>query len=436
MTRIMRNSNHCCRGPKRSSVGLLVSLLALLRILIRHNQEILEVLACLCMSFAGLHVRVVYGDSVSKILRDSLSIVLENSLILHTLRYILSFHNLNVFSVLSCGHNPKFEPSRQRTGYTRRRKNWLACCLSFIRITLALSTILFWFVATFGDLMFQQQTHGVMPSLWIVAAGLKDPSVHLSVQVQNPFQRKRFMDGAYRVLQGLAVGCALLLCQSLDARSYSKDCCRQTSSLLPRKSCNNQHKDDKKNIASRWRTLLLLLILYSFCGAWAPVTNLACAIVGFMILTPPGSRDSRKRTQSGNANFSSRSNIRPNVIVVVHESLSGWALETSRGKDATPFYQSLHEKPHTYVFGRARTVAGTTTIATPAILTGLLAYDHEGVSVLEESTSLAADFKMAGYDTGSFVSYGTDWSGTGWAILSNLLRKDFNHIIGVRLRTT
>ena len=431
MMRIMRNSNHCCRGPKRSSLGLLVSLLALLRILIRHNQEILELLACICLSFAGLHIRVVYGDSVSEILRDCLSIVSENSLIFHTLRYILSFHNLHVCSVLSFGHNQKFEPSRQHTAYNRRRKHWLPCCLLFIRITIALSMILLWFVATFGDLMFQQQTHGAIPSLWIIAAGLKDPSVHVSVQVQNPYQRKRFIDGASRVLQGLTVACALLLFQSLHARSNSKDSCRQTTSVLPRRSCNYHHKDDKRNIASRWRTLILLLTLYYFCGAWAPVTNLTCAIVGFMILTPPGSRVSSKGTQSGNANFSSRSNIRPNVILVVHESLSGWALETTRGKDATPFYQSLQERPHTYVFGRARTVAGTTTIATPAILTGLLAYDHEGVSVLEGSTTLAADFRMAGYDTGSFVSYGTDWSGTGWAILSNLLRKDFNHIIGV-----
>ena len=146
-----------------------------------------------------------------------------------------------------------------------------------------------------------------------------------------------------------------------------------------------------------------------------------------MILTPPGSGGASQNVKKNNTNFTKR----PNVIVVVHESLSGWALETSRGKDATPFYQTLQQRPETFFFRYGRTVAGTTTIATPAILTGLLAYDKEGVSVLEESAGLAPDFKAAGYDTGSFVSYGTDWSGTGWAILSNLLRNDFDHIIGV-----
>jgi len=128
-----------------------------------------------------------------------------------------------------------------------------------------------------------------------------------------------------------------------------------------------------------------------------------------------------------------RTKKRPNVLLVVHESLGAAPLATSRGHKAAPYYHSaLLSDPNFYSFNHARTVAGTTPIATPAILTGLLPYSDDGASIVRGS-ALAKDFKGGGYDTASFVSYGADWrsdAGGGWAILSDHLLDDFDTVVG------
>jgi hypothetical protein len=412
---------------------------------------------------AGLQNRILYGPSFLALVRDVISILLENNLVLVSWQSLLTGASIISFRD-PCLHNRH-----------RHDHRIVAILQSILRILLCLGLLLIWILASWGDYMFQVQTHGVLPSLWIIAAGLKNPSVHLQVQLQ-PEQRIVFLGAACRILKGLAVAIVLLLyslgsCEWFQWRNYhsttadgdgsatmlyhfkDKDYDIQESVDLPETAIHGNHpqNNESKRPSSEYfrvnlirtrgnRRLLLgnlslLLFFYSFCESWAPVTNFTFALMGSMVLVPlAASRSSCKKSNiqpsSEFAKASSSSSRPPNVVLIVHESLSGAALETTLGKAATPFYQSLMKEDDMYFFRYPRTVAGTTTIATPAILTGLLAYDLEGVDVLKEAT-LATDFKVQGYDTASFVSYGTDWYGSGWAILSDLLRNDFDHLFGV-----
>ena len=160
-------------------------------------------------------------------------------------------------------------------------------------------------------------------------------------------------------------------------------------------------------------------------------------IFGIFLLTPPGgalgksevtlptirgsSSDIRSKQQQR------RSTPPPNVIVFVHESLSGAAMQSARGIDAAPFFHSMRSNPNFYDFRFARTTAGTTPIATPSLLTGLMPFDDDGVELVKRA-SLASDFKRLGYDTSCFAAYGADWTGNAWEILSYMLMPGFDAI--------
>lgn len=120
---------------------------------------------------------------------------------------------------------------------------------------------------------------------------------------------------------------------------------------------------------------------------------------------------------------------RPNVIMVVHESLSGGPFHTQRGREAMPFFFSkMKNNPNVYQFSNGKAVAGVTSTATPALLSGLLPFEEE-CRDLVFSSSTASEWKAMGYSTGSFVSYGADWSGTSWYPLNTFLVNDFDYVV-------
>ena len=199
-----------------------------------------------------------------------------------------------------------------------------------------------------------------------------------------------------------------------------------------------------ENASSLYLRAALLLLLFR-AGSWAPSTNLTYCVLGKFLLTPPsgGTIDAAalaRRAKNVASLAGGRASVglegkrvrrrRPNVIMVVHESLGGSALQSSMGREAAPFYHgTMAADPNVYAFRRARTVSGVTPIATPAILTGLLPYDDDGVAAVKLA-SPGAEFRAAGYDTASFVSYGLDWRGTMWSIVTDLLVPGFGTALG------
>ena len=292
-----------------------------------------------------------------------------------------------------------------------------------------------WILASWGDYVFQAETQGMFPTLWVVAPGLKDPSIHAGVQLRT--QKEIFVGGLCRSLLGFAIGVfyAIFNCRRRFTRQQ-----QHTASLSSKEQKIPSHSNYQQQGPKRlvlWN-IILCIVLYSF-GAWAPMTNLFVCMLGAILLTPPGGGGTIESTQTvSSRNISlpgtslqkqERAQALPNVILMVHESLSGAALKSKRGKEAAPFYHELVETDSDmYHFRKARTVAGTTPIATPGLLTGLLPYSDQGVSLVK-AASLARDFRKLGYETASFVSYGSDWSGSSWAILSDLLRPYFDTIV-------
>ena len=382
--------------------------------------------------FGGLTNRFAYAPSRWVIVRDVVAAALENNLIL-----------LGVESTVatSC-----YKPNTHKEMRGRRRSYHLGYgMMRATRLVLHRSLVgalcVTWVIASWGDYVFESESRGLIPTMWVIAPGLKDPAVHAGVQMRN--HQDVFVGGLIRCLVGLCIGLGYAwivhcFCSSASitkrANPYFKD--RQKNA----KSSTVNNLRDLFNALKTPRLLgcniVALLALFLF-GAWAPLTNLTYCMFGIFLLTPPGGAMGKSEVtlptiRASLSNIRSkqqqrRSSPPPNVIMFVHESLSGAAMQSARGIDAAPFFQSMRSNPNFYDFRFARTTAGTTPIATPSLLTGLMPFDDDGVELVKRA-SLASDFKRLGYDTSCFAAYGADWTGNAWEILSYMLMPGFDAI--------
>ena len=111
------------------------------------------------------------------------------------------------------------------------------------------------------------------------------------------------------------------------------------------------------------------------------------------------------------ADASSAATTGPNIIYIQHESLSGsMMLNTEAGAKAMPFFQDrMHNDPDMYVYEHTRTGSGNTIDALPALMTGCLPYNGEGVKYTHAiGQSIGYDFHNLGYRTASFSSRALD----------------------------
>jgi len=408
---------------------------------------ICRVTVCLGMSAAGLSNRIEYASSRWFLLRDMLSICLENHLLLILLEQVLDCHSGSGHSK-STRHQPTVACNKTSqllisgcycccccycTGIQQKQKQqrWhvtYRLLIGRIRIKQILRILIvgllcfLWILAGWGDLVFQKETQGLLPTLWVVAPGLKDPFLHAGVQLKNHYDI--FVGGLIKSCFGLVT--AIMFIAVLR---YFCQWSKRSNLCFRVGNCSRKFR--QAHVVSC--NVIFLTVLFCF-GAWAPLTNLLFCIFGVLMLTPPGGSSIetnafiRRRGTSGNSTATQNRRTMPNVILVVHESLSGAAIESVRGRHAAPFYHSLKTNPNMYHFQSARTVSGVTTIATPGLLTGLAPYTDEGVKLIK-SASLASSFKAMGYDTASFVSYGADWTGNTWDILTDLLIPGFDIVV-------
>lgn len=385
--------------------------------------------------FGGLTNRFAYVPSRWVIVRDVVAAALENNLIL------LGLESTAATSQLPVRHKPNRNKQMRgrrssHSGYGMMRTTRLVVHRSLVG-----ALCVTWVIASWGDYVFESESRGLIPTMWVIAPGLKDPTVHAGVQMRN--HRDVFIGGLIRCLVGLCIGLGYAwivhssFCSSASATNraspYFKDRQKNTRYI----SVNNLR--DLFNALKTPRLLgcniVALLTLFLF-GAWAPLTNLTYCMFGIFLLTPPGGAVGKSEVTLPTVRGPS-SNIRskqqqgrttpPNVIVIVQESLSGAAMQSTRGIDAAPFFHSMRSNPNFYDFRFARTTAGTTPIATPSLLTGLMPFDDDGVELVKRA-SLASDFKRLGYDTSCFAAYGADWTGNAWEILSYMLMPGFDAI--------
>ena len=399
-------------------------------------------MVCIGMSvFGGLTNRMAYSPSRWALLRDvAAAAALENNLILVALESAIAI---------------PYQPAQRRPNNTHKQIRGRSSSLSGYGVMRASKRVVHrglvgmlcvvWIVASWGDYVFESESRGLIPTMWVIAPGLKDPSIHAGVQMRN--HRDVFVGGLVRCVLGLCIGlgyavivhrCCSSSSSTKRAKPYSRD--RHTYEWTMH-MCASFHNSrflfDTLKTPKMLGWNIAALVTFFWLGAWAPLTNLICCILGIFLLTPPGgaignNEAARLPTIRGSShNGSSKRQRRavppPNVMVVVHESLSGAAMQSARGIDAAPFFHSMRSSPDFYDFRFARTTAGTTPIATPSLLTGLMPYDEQGVELVKRA-SLATDFNRLGYDTSCFAAYGSDWTGNAWEILNTQLMPGFDAV--------
>ena len=280
----------------------------------------------------------------------------------------------------------------------------------FLRVILAL----FWTTASFGDFNFQILTGGVLANADhdFIQEGLDAMMSHTNDQPLADTIRVLF-----RLIIGLSFSIILLpspTCNNASPRAADK-CASMHNCRLPK--WNFTLLDHPCPLFTRPKFVNIfmagcLFFLYEVNGAWAPLTNLfffahgqyATILPQPSIYAEPLAGKHMLPTDLTGTLIAKNSTQRPNVIMVVHDSLSSRALQTARGRDAAPFWHhTMGQNPDIYQYTNTLAAAGITQIGTPAILTGLVPYDDDGADAVRRA-SPAQLFKEAGYHTASFSS--------------------------------
>lgn len=142
----------------------------------------------------------------------------------------------------------------------------------------------------------------------------------------------------------------------------------------------------------------------------------------------------------------------PSIVLVVHESMSGFYVNTVEGRDAMPFYSAMRRRAgsssppggaaerrdggllppslNPIIFNHGRAVSGNTRSAIPSILAGIAPLldveTPEGKAkyeVLLQKSVLQKRLREIGYETALFSSYATNWKkwgGTPWESLATV----------------
>ena len=96
----------------------------------------------------------------------------------------------------------------------------------------------------------------------------------------------------------------------------------------------------------------------------------------------------------------------PNIIFIQHDSFSGSAFLDEHGTKAMPFlHDKMHNDPNMYVFEHAMAGSAITMDAIPALMTGCLPYNHQGMKWTQsQGKGIGHDFQRRGYKTASLLS--------------------------------
>lgn len=399
-----------------------------------HSDNMIPVVctiaAALIMHVPGLYCRVLYRQNIMGVVGALLGSITEGV-------FLLLLYTKSILVAQQLYNNLVHRYQRQRvtagqneleTGNSGGSLFLLLEGISLLQLlqgamllALVLGTILllcFSVASSIGDYTFQHVTSGVIPDMWALAAGYKE------AQSQIEIFKAGGLEAVAKVI--LVVTCFVASFVLYGWGQYHA--VRQQQASAP----TTTHAGVSVSNCLLLTTMLLALTTYQL-GLWQPVMHATLSLFGSFVLTPPGHGQQLKKvtklapsTNAANQDLQTKG---PNVIYIVHESLSGaYWLNRKEARQHTPFFNSLAENDNFYVFPHARSVSGDTTDAFTALATGCLPIDKEGRD-LAFSRSIATEFKQQGYDTASFSVRSTQsLAGTKWFMIHNYLAGNMDYL--------
>lgn len=172
-----------------------------------------------------------------------------------------------------------------------------------------------------------------------------------------------------------------------------------------------------------------------------PIFHTYASLTGSLFLSPPGSSPALtaallvRAVPADIPRAADGTTPAPNVVLLVHESLSGeFPLTRAAQARRMPFLHRMKESRDEYfLFEHARTVSGDTADAMSAIHTGCLPLDHREGKAFALNTTLATQFKRRGYETVSFSSRELDMDETKWFMVQNQLSLNFDQVLDFKM---
>jgi len=319
----------------------------------------------------------------------------------------------------------------------------LAPALAFVLISVFIIT------SILGDVYYRNESAGLEPSIWVMAA--------FYLNMQEYIRAKFVADATPDESEGAAAAAAdetgspeaaeaglsyedkltmqMMLCYFGAIALYLVGQLYQW--LQRRKNRSSEHRKQNwwSTVDCHNNKLLLVvtvctLFSYAVLESYAPVTHAFLCFTGRWVYSPGEHYkfDFVPATDQQSVTANAQEQL-PNVIYLMHESLSGSILEkTQGGRDATPFFNSLLDSDDFYLFPHARSVSGDTRDCSTALLTGCLPWDEKGRK-LAYGRSIGTEFKRRGYATMSVTSYPMNFDQTAWFMMQNFIGGNMDVVV-------
>lgn len=355
-------------------------------------------------------INAIEGPSANRLFWETIAIRFLASLILHSqsLYYTFKFHGLSL-DALSCTVGAGIEGVFQISAITLLLRGiWRGhlsetpvkkqcscspaffCNLSFWRIGIIIFLVATSIGVLLSDVGFQQKTGGERPDMWALMSHV----MNFTSGIKGEF--KDGGKGAMKLIYGCVstVGTTAIVCLLQEIRVARYTAAGDITEQQPR-----------KKIRTVGVVGFAFMVFLYMTGSWMPIFHTYLSVCGSFVLSPPGSKAMAAALQIDPSMTSSPRKKAPNVVLVLHESLSGELMMThDSSAKATPFFHKMLKSEEEYfVFEHARTVSGDTTDAISAIQSGCNPMDKKSRD-LALKTTFATEFKKQGFDTVSFNS--------------------------------
>lgn len=287
--------------------------------------------------------------------------------------------------------------------------------LSLWRIGVCLFLLVTAIAVILSDVGFQQKTGGERPDMWVILSHIRNFSSGVKGEFKD--SSKGAMTLIYGCLTSLSMTVAVCIAQE-----------KRVAKFIPGGGDILLLKPNKTLVVGI-SALLFMVILY-MTDSWMPIFHTYASVTGSCFLSPPGSKEMTAALRINPFNMKRPRKGAPNIVVVMHESLSGELMMTHESSaKATPFFhEMLKSQDEYFVFEHARTVSGDTVDALSAIQSGCDPVDHKESRHYALKTTLATEFKSQGYKTVSFSSRGLNLAGTKWFMTQHQLTTNFDQV--------
>ena len=176
--------------------------------------------------------------------------------------------------------------------------------------------------------------------------------------------------------------------------------------------------------------IVIIVLVFMYCaGGYTPILNITLCTVRAIAVDPleNGLISNKIDHTIVNRGEALKQKILPNIIFIIHESLSAQYIKSERGRENMKFFSDGMTSELWFNFRNTRTVSGSTAVAVPAIATGLNPINKKCMELMTR-VNLAAEFRELGYQTLLFSSWQTKksiWAKSKWShILDTLLNND------------